>query len=258
MIMMIILIVSLVVAADVPVWLLLVSNRWGAAHLGDIPLLKGFVRQPAPEGSYAHFLRQLPIKKRGAWVRLYRGRPDRHLRLSAGVIDKNLLSNSEQCANVPMRLLAEYLWSKGRYQEIVFHDNPGNELRYQGADKKEDLEDYLRQVFDWCNTSSLVNETIPCDLSQVQPGDVFVYTAGSRPGQRYGHAMMVADVAHDDKGRTALMLIEGNTPARHIHIVRQRNPLRNPWIVIDSNTQKLQFPYCYFTRDELRRYSQAQ
>lgn len=54
------------------------------------------------------------------------------------------------------------------------------------------------------------------------------------------------------------MLIEGNTPARHIHIVRQRNTLRNPWIVIDENTQQLRFPYCYITRDELRRYPQAE
>lgn len=254
MLLMVVIICSVVLAADLPVWLLLVSNRWKASRLGEIPVLKGFERDSVGEGSYAHFIRQLPIKKRGAWVHLFSGKLDRHLQLSTAVIDMQLLSNSEQCANVPMRLMAEYLWSQGRHNEIVFHDNPGNVLQYSGEGGREDIEAYLRHVFDWCNTSSLVAETVPCDLRQVRAGDVFVYTAGSRKGQRYGHAVMVADVAHDGKGRTALMLVEGNTPAREIHIMRQRNPLRNPWIIVDDSTQRLRFPYCYFTRDELRRY----
>lgn len=93
---MVVIICSVVLAADLPVWLLLVSNRWKASRLGEIPVLKGFERDSVGEGSYAHFIRQLPIKKRGAWVHLFSGKLDRHLQLSTAVIDMQLLSNSEQ------------------------------------------------------------------------------------------------------------------------------------------------------------------
>ena len=58
----------------------------------------------------------------------------------------------------------------------------------------------------------------------MQPGDVLI--KGGFPG----HAMIVADMATNDKGETVFMLAQGFMPAQNFHIVK--NPgdsLRSPW-----------------------------
>ena len=58
-------------------------------------------------------------------MKLYTGGNARFQWLSAAVIDMPMLSNAEQCADMPMRLRSEYLFSQGRYSEIR-----KNELRH--------------------------------------------------------------------------------------------------------------------------------
>ena len=48
------------------------------------------------------------------------------------MVDLPLLSNAEQCADVCMRLRAEYLYNTGQYGSIRFQDVNGHTLRYQG------------------------------------------------------------------------------------------------------------------------------
>jgi len=74
----------------------MVSNPWNADTIGDIPAPFGYSRTEAPEGSYAAYLRSLPLKKRGAKVQLYTGGEAHRQYLSTGVIDQDMLSNSEQ------------------------------------------------------------------------------------------------------------------------------------------------------------------
>lgn len=52
---------------------------------------------------------------------------------------------------------------------------------------------------------------------KIQPGDVLVYPA--RPGYKYGHSVIVVDVAKNKSGKVAIMCAEGNTPAGEKHIV---------------------------------------
>ena len=60
-------------------------------------------------------------------MQLYTGGDARFQFLSTGVIDIPMLSNSEQCADMTMRVRAEYLFSHGRYSEIRF---PGRKWQY--------------------------------------------------------------------------------------------------------------------------------
>ena len=69
-----------------------------------------------------------------------------------------------------------------------------------------------------------------CD---VRPGDVLVYPARKIEGM--GHALLIADVATNAKGQKAIICIEGNTPAREAHVVRNFNPLRKAWFVLDES-----------------------
>lgn len=228
------------------------SNPWNAATIGDIPTPLGYSRIDASEGSYAHYLRSLPLKERGTKVQLYTGGDARLQFLSTGVIDQDILSNSEQCADVTMRLRAEYLWSKGRYGEICFRNVNGKAMRYSGGSSRKAFEKYMRGVYGMCSTYSVYHETQPRAIRDVQPGDVLVYPA--RMGHKYGHAVIVVDVAHSTSGKVAIMCAEGNTPAREKHIVRNLNPLKNPWFFFDEDAETLWISAFHFNKDELRHY----
>lgn len=228
------------------------SNPWNAETLGDIPTPLGYTRVEASAGSYTEYLRSLPLKKRGAKVQLYTGGDANLQWLSTGVIDQDILSNSEQCADVTMRLRAEYLWQRGRYSEIVFTNVNGQKMRYQGGSSRKAFERYMRNVYGVCSTFSVYRETKPRQVKDIQPGDVFVYPA--RPGHKYGHAIIVADVARSSSGKIAVMCVEGNTPAREKHIIRNLNPLRNPWFILDEDDERIFISCFYFGNDELRHY----
>ena len=98
---------------------------------------------------------------------------------------------------------------------------------------------------------SVSRETKPRPISEVQPGDVLVYPA--RYGRKYGHAVIVVDVARNGD-KVAIMCAEGNTPAREAHIVRNPNPLENPWFFFDGDESTLWISVFHFGKDELRHY----
>lgn len=246
-------IVAIMVACGLWGWYVTTtSNTWDAKTIGDIPAPRGYTRVEAEDGSYAAYLRSLPLKKRGAKVQLYTGGEANYQILSTGVIDMTLLSNSEQCADVTMRLRAEYLWKKGRYGEICFRNVNGKNMRYTGGSSRKAFEKYMREVFGVCSTFSEYRETTPRSIKDVQPGDVLVYPA--RPGHRYGHAVIVTDVARNGSGKIAIMCAEGNTPARDMHVVRNLNPFQNPWFFINENDKTIKLSYYHFRKSELRHY----
>lgn len=224
------------------------SNPWNALTVGDISAPTGYTRV---EGSYAEFMRSLPLKKRGSKVQLYTGGNARLQFLSTAVIDLPVLSNSEQCADVTMRLRAEYLFSQGRYSEIRFHDVNGNTLQYHGGASHKSLEKFLKRAYGICSTYSVSRETTPRPIREVRPGDVLVYPA--RKSKRLGHALIVIDVARKGN-KVAIMCAEGNTPARELHIVRNLNPIHNPWFFFDGDENRLWVSIFHFGKDELRHY----
>lgn len=228
------------------------SNPWNCEKVGDIPTPFGYIRTEASPGSYSEYLRSLPLRPKGTKVNLYTGEEATRQYLSTAVIDKEILSNSEQCADVTMHLRAEYLWQKGRYSEISFVDVNGKRLSYKGGSSNKAFEKYMRNVYGWCSTYSVYHETTPRSILDVQPGDVLVYPA--RPGHTLGHAVIVVDVAKKSDGKVAVMLAEGSTPARDMHIVRNLNPLENPWFFLDGTENTIWASIYHFKKDELRHY----
>jgi len=186
--------------------------------ISDIPTPRGYSRVACEEGSMGEWLRNLPLRKAGTPVYLYTGGLARMQWLSYAVLDLPLLSNNEQCADACMRLRAEYLYSQGRYLKINFQTVKRSPMPYLGGASRKAFEKYMRDVYGLCNTASLYRSLDQRPLSEVQPGDVLVYPA--RKGRKYGHAVMVVDVAKNKKGEIMIMCAEGNTPARDLHIVR--------------------------------------
>lgn len=231
-----------------------ISNPHNYNTIGDIPVPYGYERIDGNDAAYSAFLRSLPLKGKGARVMLYTGDTANYQFLSYAVVDLPILSNAEQCADACMRLRAEYLFQRGRYGEIRFNDINGKTMKYTGGSSRKEFEKYLRKVYDVANTFSLSRELQQRPLAEIQPGDVFVYAVADRPGNQYGHAIMVVDVARNPRtGKKMLLLAEGNTPARSIHVMRNLgHPFRSPWFTLDENTDKLRLSVFRFNANELR------
>ena len=227
-----------------------ISNPWNAKHIGDIPCPAGYTRVASDD--YTYFLRDLPLKKRGSLVHLYNGGLARLQFLSAGVIDMPIISKDEQCADITMRIRAEYLWEKGRYNDICFISVGGKKQRYTGDASRTAFEKYLRTVYGTSNTASVFHETRERALNGIQPGDILVYP--SRKKGYYGHAVLVVDVARNKSGKVAVLCVEGNTPAREAHVIRNLNPFRNPWFILDDKDDKYSVSVFRFNLNELRHY----
>ncbi len=249
-----------IIAVGAGLWLCFgskTSNPHNYNTIGDIPTPWGYERIPGEDKAYSQFLRSMSLKPRGTKVQLFTGGDARLQILSYAVVDMPLLSNAEQCADVCMRLRAEYLFQTGQYNRIHFRDVNGNTMRYSGGGSRKALEAFLRRVYGVASTFSLSRELKQRRLAEVQPGDVFVYAAVDRPGnQKYGHAVMVVDVAFNKfTGKRAILLAEGNTPARDIHVMRNLlNPIRSPWIVLDEDAKSFRISVFRFKADELKHF----
>ncbi len=229
------------------------SNPHNYQTVGNIPTPWGYKRVDGRDASYANYLRQLPLKKKGSKVMYFTGGVSRFQSINYAVVDLPLLSNAEQCADVCMRLRAEYLFNTGQYGRIRFQNVNGRTLSYGGGSSRKSFERYLKNLYGVASTFSLSREMQTRRLADMQPGDVFVYPA--RYGHKYGHAVMVVDVAVNKRGKKAFLLAEGNTPAREIHVMRNfKNPLRSPWFMLDDEAEHLVLSVFHYKSSDLRHF----
>lgn len=230
------------------------SNPNNYKTIGEIPKPWGYERIIGDDVGYTNYLRSLPLKERGSKVQLYTGGNRRFQSLNYAVVDMPLLSNAEQCADVCMRLRAEYLFNTGQYGRIRFQNVNGKTLSYGGGGSRKSFERYLRNLYGVASTFSLSREMKIRRLADMQPGDVFVYPA--RYGQQYGHAVMVVDVAINKRGKKAFLLAEGNTPAREIHVMRNfENPFPSTWFMLDEDAHNLILSVFHYKATDLKHFS---
>lgn len=235
-------------------WLLWggISNPAARHHISEISAPVGFERMAVEKDSFGAFIRNYPLQKRGSHIKYYNGSIAYGQYFGYAVLDLPMISEIEQCADAVMRMRAEYLWSRGLYNEIHFHSVSGEDQRYNGENNRNSFEKYLRSVYGKSNTASLRHELKKKEISKVSPGDVLVYES-PRPG-RYGHAVLVVDVAHNTKtGQTAIMLAQSSTPALTMHIIRDiLHPFRSPWIILDENSERIFISGISFDKSDLR------
>ena len=197
--------------------------------IGEIPVPKGFHRVAVNTGSFAAWLRQLPLKT-GKTVYLYNGSPKRNQAAQFAVIDIPVGNKDlQQCADAVMRLRAEYLYSCHRYTDIDFADNNGTHYTFTGTGR-DAFDKYLEKVFAWCGTLSLSHQLTSQQPGAMTAGDVLIQ--GGSPG----HAMLVADMATDNEGHMIYLLAQSYMPAQDIHIViNPMDHVLSPWYAADSN-----------------------
>jgi hypothetical protein len=221
--------------------------------IAQIPVPAGYERLAAKPGSFGAYLQQLPLRK-DKTIFLYTGRPKENQSLHYAVVAISTGSKDlQQCADLVMRLRAEYFFQKGMYDSIRFLKGDKTFFRYTDRlnkcklDQHECLMEFMERVFMYCGTYSLAQQLKPKELRQMQVGDVLV--KGGAPG----HAEIVADMAIDRKtGKKIFMLVESYMPAQDAHILL--NPLKpslGPWYEL-GDEKTISTATWIFTSDQLR------
>lgn len=217
------------------------------SKIDDIPLPRGYIRTKAAAGSFAHWLRQRPLKK-DTRVFLYNGTLKANQTAQFAVLDIPVgTKDLQQCADAVMRLRAEYLYSQKQFAAISFADNNGKKYNCPPNTDRAGFERYLEKVFSYCGTLSLEKQLKP--VIDIQPGDVFI--KGGSPG----HAVMVMDVAVNSEGQTIYLLAQSYMPAQDIHVLRNPgNESLNPWYAVIPGASEVHTPEWTFKTSQLRRW----
>ena len=205
--------------------------------VADIPCPPGFQRQGAGPDSFSAYLEQLPLARPDSVLAGFTETPsDTQVRGCYRVVDLPLIDEYEQCADVCMRLRAEYLYRDNRFRKIRFVDTQGKTLQYRYGACRPLFDRYLKAVFAWCNTESLRLSLLQPSLDELVPGDIFVFEKDARPEAKYGHAVIVAAMAVDTlTAQKAVLLIQGSTPACDIHVVANlERPDLSPWFLLQE------------------------
>jgi len=230
-------------------WLSSKSRKAYEPLASRLPPPPGFQRVNVAVGSFADWLRHLPVEPAGTPVTDGRRKlclPADHPSVAAviGLQPHDLRSLTS--ANILIRLRAEYLWSAGLAEGVAFHFTSGHESTWQNwksgerpvvkgrevqfaksaqaDDSRASYCGYLETLFCYASTYSLLDETRAADDHALEIGDVFL-----RPG-RPGHALMVLDAATHDGQEVRVLLGQGGTPPRTFHVIR--GPDGSPWFTL--------------------------
>jgi hypothetical protein len=232
----------------------------------------GYARKDAPAGTFAAYLQCLPLKPHGAVVKLFNGRVKPNSGVYVAVIDLPIgRRDLQQCADALIRLRAEYLFAKGRYDDISFRftsgflaeysrwrrgerimvsdDNARWEQTAPCSDSFQNFWRYLETVFAYAGTASLARELKLVSREDLDIGDVFI-----QPGHP-GHAVIVVDAAVSrQSGRKLFLLAQSYMPAQEIQVLANPNDVKlSPWYAADFGAM-LRTPEWMFKAGDLKRF----
>lgn len=219
--------------------------------VGCIPAPAGYKRVAVTEGSFAYFLRNLPLKPANSDLHYYNGQV-KTAKYGGAIVNMDFGKNAnEQCADAIIFLRASYLWQTKQFDKIHFRFTNGFKAEYSKWAKgyrirncnswiktqKEDysyktFRNYLNIVFQYAGTASLSKELTPigrCWTKDIQAGDVVI--KGGFPG----HAEIVVDVAENDKGDRKVLLAQSFMPAQEIEIFPE-------WLSASKDGRRLDTP----------------
>lgn len=237
-------------AKATPAW----PVKGGTGAIGTrFELPQGAQRLAAPPGSFAQFLRQLPLRPPATPVLLFNGQSKRNQEVHAAVLDIDTGTRDlQQCADAVMRLRGEFLWSQARSQQACFVSAAGKKLQFGGGGYPA-FRRWMDTVFTWANTGSLRKQMVPVkEPAKAEPGDVFIVGAGG--GLPFGHAVLVLDVAQDSAGQRWLLLGQSYMPAQDIHVLKNTaQPRHGVWFAARADGA-MDTPEWTFPAGSLRRF----
>lgn len=243
-------------------------------YVKSVPVPEGYERLSPDSNSFAYYLQNLELRKDDNTVYLYNGKRKSNQDVHYAVIKLDVGNKDlQQCADVIMRLRAEYLFKQNRHDEINFNFvsgfnckwnkyAEGNRVIVKGNSVKwvktahpdysyENFRNYLELIFTYAGTASLIHELYKVDnIGNMQIGDVFIQT-----GKPYGHAIIVLDIAvHKSTGKKIFILGQSYMPAQDFHILKNpNNMVLNPWYELNEG-EELITPEWNFRDTDLMRF----
>jgi hypothetical protein len=238
------------------------------------PAPVGFVRVTVKAGSYADWLRHLPMLAKGTVVRDYAGRLLMGATAAAlAVMDLDVGKRDlQQCMDTLLRLRGEYWWWKkkagrtrfryagGRYYgwaQYARGIRPKRQGRrivyktgYRAGYGRKHFRRYLTFMF--MMTGTVHNTREPrVNFADLAAGSFFVQPPPS-PGS-LGHAVTILDVAKSAAGQVRALIGEGYTPAQDFHVLKA--PGGSAWYKLSASSpvQTPQWPVP-FQWTQLRRF----
>jgi hypothetical protein len=214
----------------------------------DIRLPNGYIRINDEEGSFGDFLADIHLKISNT-VYLYNGQPKQNQSAQFAVLDISVGDKDlQQCADAVMRLRAEFLYKENLDDQIIFTDNEGTAYAFKSPHTRVNFDNYLQRVFGMCGSASLAKQLKASSIENIKPGDVLI--RGGFPG----HAVIVMDVAVNEKGQKIFLLAQSYMPAQDIHILKNPNDEKlSPWYAVDT-MQDIITPEYIFSPKELRQW----
>ena len=266
-------IITLLIPATVHTYSWLNNYDIKNAIVNRIPVPDGFKRVEVKDGSFADWLRFLPLKPGNPDVHLYNGELKKYQSGHSAVVNIDVgTADLQQCADAVIRMRAEYLYAQKEFDALHFNFTSGNTIGFKKWSEgyrtiikgnnvtwvKTAMQDssyktfkeYLTAIFNYAGTSSLSKELKPVnDLNEIRPGDVFI--AGGFPG----HAVLVIDVCEKkDTGEKLFMIQQSYMPAQEIHILKNfNNAAISPWYSTRFEGE-LKTPEWTFTKTQLLRW----
>lgn len=231
-----------------------------------------YQRIEVEKGSFADWLRHLPLRAENSKVHLYNGALKSNQTVHVAVVDIDVGNKDlQQCADAVMRLRSEYFYGKEAYSEIHFNYTSGdkvafedwmrgkkpvvngNTVRFSNLTNTIDnsyanFQKYLNAVFNYAGTASLSKEMKKVAVEDMEIGDVFIQ--GGFPG----HAVIVVDMAVNASGKKCFLLAQSYMPAQEIHVLKNFNdPDLNSWYSTDFG-EMLETPEWTFSKSDLKRF----
>ena len=247
-------------------------NENGSDIISRLKIPEGFKRDTAVAGSFQNYIQEFPLKVYGSKVINYDGEPYMYQQGHVGVLEISVPSNGlQQCADALMRLRADYLWNKNRKDEIGFKFTSGHYCSWKkysegyrpkvdgnkvsfhktasANNSKENFYKYLNLIYTYAGTQSLFAELPSIDkISELKIGDMII-----KPGFP-GHVVMIADIIQNVSGERLFALIQGNTPAQSVHLLKNpKNTSVSPWFTLRVGAS-LQIPTYYFKEARFMRF----
>ena len=231
---------------------------------GAFPSPPGFERVKAADGSFADWLRHLPLRPIGTQPKTYLGETTVWKASEvAAVIDLDLIGKIQDCATSAVRLWVEYLVNHGKEKTLSVTMNQRKVLSwagfmrgclpsYNGETRKlsvtcghrrpsvstaqaraASIRKYVRHAMRWTNSSTLARHLRRATKAETGPGTV-ILQPGSSGG--VGHASIIVDKAVNTDGDRLYLVANGFLPAQDMLIVApgQSPADRRPWCTLDE------------------------
>ena len=229
-----------------------------ALSIDMIPTTLDYTRVHLEKNTYPDYVRHLPLKPSGSDVFSWDGQVVHDADSVLAVIDWPRPTKVQQCADVAIRLNAEFLYKKGNLQNIKYKSLSGVEISftkwlegkyslnkktqnvaYKISDQRientdEVFEEYLNFVMTYANSASLSRDLKIVFEKNLIPGDLFIQPNVFEKGG-VGHVSVILDMCENSDGEKLYLFGFGFIPAQdfHLHLPSSQQGYEK-WFTLDG------------------------